>query len=124
MATARAAALRYALGYQVVQGDGSGAGFDRPLETSRMDQLGREADAGLIYAPGSGIPFYRGRRTRFLFNVTNTFVNGVALAGRWNTEELEPGDYTVRVYATDAAGNSSSRDLAVTVEPAVVETGR
>ena len=81
-----------------------------------MDQLGRDADAHLIYAAGSGIPFYGGRRTRFLFTVTNTFRNGIAGSGRWDTRTLAPGDYTVRVFALDSAGNSTSRDLPVTVE--------
>ena len=107
----------HALGYQVLRRDGSAvAGFEHPRETIRMDQLGRDADAHLIYAAGSGIPFYGGRRTRFLFTVTNTFRNGIAASGRWDTRTLAPGDYTVRVFALDSAGNSTSRDLPVTVE--------
>lgn len=107
----------YALGYQVLNADGSPVpGFASPLETIRMNGLGREADASLIFAPGSGIPFYGGRTTRFLFTVTNTFSRGVASKGRWETGQLAPGNYTVRVYAADSEGNVTSRDLPVTVE--------
>jgi hypothetical protein len=107
----------HALGYQVLRSDGSPAeGFEQPRETIRMDQLGRSADARLIYAAGSGIPFYGGRRTRFLFTVTNTFRNGVATSDRWDTRQLAPGDYTVRVFAADSRGNSTSRDVQVKVE--------
>ncbi len=107
----------HALGYQVLHPDRSPVqGFERPLETIRMDQLGRDADARLIYAAGSGIPFYGGRRTRFLFNVTNTFHGGVAARGRWDAGRLAPGDYVVRVFASDSQGNTTTRDLPVTVE--------
>ena len=107
----------HALGYQVLHADRSPVqGFEHPLETIRMDQLGREADARLIYAAGSGIPFYGGRRTRFLFNVTNTFHHGVAAMGRWDAGQLTPGDYVVRVFASDSQGNTTTRDLPVTVE--------
>ena len=109
----------HALGYQVLHADGSSVeGFEEPHETIRMDQLGPDADAHLIYAAGSGIPFYGGRRTRFLFTVTNTFKDGVASSGRWDTGQLAPGNYVVRVFARDSQGNSTSRDLPVTVESA------
>ena len=107
----------HALGYQVLRPDRSPVqGFERPLETIRMDQLGRDADARLIYAAGSGIPFYGGRTTRFLFNVTNTFHGGVAAKGRWDAGQLAAGDYVVRVFASDSQGNTTTRDLPVTVE--------
>jgi hypothetical protein len=107
----------HALGYQILQANRSPVtGFEQPLETIRMDQLGREVDAHLIYALGSGIPYYGGRTTRFLFTVTNNFRNGVASRGRWDTGQLTPGDYVVRVFARDSQGNSTSRDLPVTIE--------
>jgi hypothetical protein len=106
----------YALGYQVLRADGSTVpGFERPVEMIRFNQLARDADARLIYAPGSGIPFYGRRATRFLFNVTNTFRDGVAKTGWWDTSALTPGNYTVRVYAADTEGNSTTRDLPVTI---------
>jgi hypothetical protein len=72
-----------------------------------------------VYAPGSGIPFYGERRTRFLYVVTNTFRDGDAAAGAWQTRELPPGDYTLRIHARDASGNvaATNRDLAITVAP-------
>ena len=57
-----------------------------------FDRLAVQPDAArLVYAPGSGIPFYGGRRTRFLYVVTNIFVNGVAGEGFWDTTSLAPG---------------------------------
>jgi sugar lactone lactonase YvrE len=108
----------YALGYQILHADGTPVdGFESPQETIRMDQLGPDADAHLIYAAGSGIPFYGGRTTRFLFTVTNTFRNGVAAKGQWDAGQLTPGNYVVRVFARDSQNNATSRDLPVIVEP-------
>jgi sugar lactone lactonase YvrE len=109
----------YSLGYQVLHADGSPApGFERPLETLRFDQLSSDVDAPrLVYAPGSGIPFYGERRTRFLYIVTNTLRDGVATQGFWDTGQLPPGDYTLRVHAADIHGNVAvaRRDLPVRI---------
>jgi sugar lactone lactonase YvrE len=109
----------YSLGYQVLQADGAPApGFAAPVETIRFDRLATDPNASrLVYAPGSGIPFYGRRRTRFLYIVTNTFRDGVAGPGLWNATTLPPGDYTLRVRVTDIAGNEAlrHRDLAVTI---------
>jgi sugar lactone lactonase YvrE len=108
----------YALGYEVLNGDGSPApGFERAIETIRFDRL-RSADAPrLVYAPGSGIAFYGERRTRFLYVVTNTFRDGVATSGVWDTTKLPPGDYTLRVRARDRSGNEAlaNRDVAISI---------
>jgi sugar lactone lactonase YvrE len=112
----------YDLGYQVLNRDGSPApGFDTVRHTLRFDRLAVDADAPrLVYAPGSGIPFYGRRRTRFLYIVTDTFRDGVASQGFWNTTLLAPGDYIVRAWAADIRGNVAvaNRDVAVTVVPA------
>ena len=109
----------YSLGYQVLGRDGTPApGFEKPVETLRFDRMSVSADAPqLVYAPGSGIPFYGQRRTRFLYVVTNTFRDGVAQAGFWDTSQLSPGDYTLRIHAADINGNRAMarRDLPVTV---------
>lgn len=109
----------YDLGFQVLKKDGSpAAGFEAMRHTLRFDRLSVEPDAPrLVYAPGSGIPFYRGGRTKFLYIVTDSFSNGVAAAGLWDTSSLPPGDYIVRVWAADFAGNTAlrNRDVAVTV---------
>jgi sugar lactone lactonase YvrE len=110
----------YDLGYQILRRDGSPApGFEAVRHALRFDRLASDPDAArLAYAPGSGIPFYRGRRTRFLYAVTNTLRGGVASPGAWDTTLLEPGDYIVRVLASDVRGNTAvaNRDLPVTVQ--------
>jgi hypothetical protein len=109
----------FSLGYQVLHKDGSPApGYEQPLETLRFDRLGADGQAPrLVYAPGSGIPFYGERRTRFLYIVTNTLREGVAREGVWDTAQLPPGDYTLRVHAADIHGNvaRARRDVAVTI---------
>lgn len=114
----------YRLGYQVLNPDGSGApGFEKPRETIRFDRLLPGSDAPrVIYAAGSGIPFYGRRSTRLLYVVTNTFGAGLASTGVWDTSTLPPGDYTLRILAGDTEGNlaSANRDVAVTISsPAV-----
>jgi sugar lactone lactonase YvrE len=109
----------YELGYQVLNRNGTPTpGFEAVLETLRFDRMSADPNAArLVYAPGSGIPFYRGRRTRFLYLVTNTFQHGVASPGSWDTSTLPPGDYVVRAWARDASGNEAiaNRDLPVTI---------
>lgn len=113
----------YQLGYQVLNRDGSpAAGFEVPRSTIRFDRLGADEEAArTVYWPGSGIPFFGGGSTRFLYAVTNTFKGGVASPGVWDTTALEPGDYTLRVIASDVRGNqaAANRDVPVTIVPAV-----
>ena len=115
----------YRLGYQILNRDGTpAAGFEQPHETIRFNRLIGGSDAPrLVYASGSGIPFYGRRRTRFLYVVTNTLHDGVATEGKWDTTTLPLGDYIVRVLAADFAGNEAvaNRDLAVTVAASVVQ---
>lgn len=111
----------YALGYQVLRPDGSPApGFEVESDTIRFDRLASDSGApGLIYAQGSGIPYYGRRVTRFLYVVTNTLNGGVASEGLWDSSRLAPGDYTLRIHASDYHGNTalSNRDLPITVVP-------
>ena len=85
----------YRLGYQVLTRAGAPApGFEVPRETIRFDRFTGDADAArLIYASGSGIPFYGGRSSQFLYIVTNTLRDGVAASGTWDTTTMTPGDY-------------------------------
>jgi hypothetical protein len=108
----------YALGYQVLYPDGTPvAGFEDRADTVRFTRLaGDRTAANLLFAPGSGIPFYSGGRTRFLYTVTNTLRDGIATEGYWDTTRLAPGDYTLRVWGADIAGNTTTRDVPVTVE--------
>lgn len=112
----------YSLGYEVLNRDGSRApGFEKPRATMCFDRLAPGSDAArLVYAAGSGIPFYGRRSTRLLYVVTNTLGEGVATPGVWDTTQLPPGDYTLRILAADTRGNlaSANRDVAVTVIPA------
>jgi sugar lactone lactonase YvrE len=114
----------YRLGYQILNRNGTPVpGFEIPRETIRFNRLVSSSDAPrLVYASGSGIPFYGRRRTRFLYVVTNTLRDGVATEGKWDTTTLPPGDYIVRALAADFAGNEAvaNRDLAVTVAAPVV----
>lgn len=109
----------YSLGYQVLTADGKPvAGFEQPRETIEFDRLAPQPDAAsLVFAPGSGIPFYRGRRTRFLYIVTNTFRGGTGAEGFWDTSQLPAGTYVIRVYARDIAGNEAkgNRELRVSI---------
>ena len=109
----------YALGYEVLSPDGTPApGFERAADRLVFDRLAVQPDAArLVYAPGSGIPFYGGRRTRFLYVVTNTFHDGLAGEDFWDTTSLAPGKYIVRVHARDISGNeaNANRDTAVVV---------
>ncbi len=111
----------FALGYQVLRPNGSAAaGFERPRETIRFDRLAPGADAArMIYAAGSGIPFYGRRSTRLLYVVTNTLAAGTAEMRALDTAELPPGDYTLRVLAADTRGNLAvaNRDVLITVRP-------
>jgi murein DD-endopeptidase MepM/ murein hydrolase activator NlpD len=111
----------YDLGYQVLTSDGQPApGFEQVRETLRFDRSVSDVEAvRLVYAPGSGIPFYGGRRTRFLYVVTNTFRDGVAEPGYWDTTSLGPGNYILRAWATDISGNPAvvNRDLPVVIVP-------
>ena len=109
----------YDLGYQILNRDGTPVpGFESVHRTLRFDRLTIDPRAAtLAYAPGSGIPFYRGRRTRFLYLVTNSLSDGVGSAGWWDTTTLVPGDYIIRVRAADIRGNVAlaNRDLLITI---------
>jgi sugar lactone lactonase YvrE len=109
----------YELGYQILNRDGTPVpGFEQPRETIRFDQLMPDPDApSLVYASGSGIPFYGSRSTHFLYVVTNSLQNGHASTGVWDPAELPPGTYILRITARDIRGNQavSGRDLTVVV---------
>jgi sugar lactone lactonase YvrE len=110
----------YRLGFQLLRPDGSPApGFDQPRITIEFDRLPPGSDAPKVaYADESGITVYGSRQTRFLYELTNTVRAGRAERGIWDTSELPPGDYTLRVLATDFAGNEAEadRDVPVTIE--------
>lgn len=107
------------LGYQVIDATGTPvAGAAPPRSTILFDRMPRFPDAPrLVYANGSGIPVYGAARTQFLYVVTTTYDNGVAAQGFWDTTTLPPGPYTVRVWAQDFSGNTTTRDVRTVVVP-------
>ena len=110
----------YKLGYQLLRLDGSALpGFEQPLITQVYDRLPREREAvKLLYAESSGITVYGSKATRFAYAVNNTLQDGQVAPGSWKVGALAPGDYILRIYAADYAGQvaTEGRDLAIRVE--------
>lgn len=111
----------YSAGYQVLHANRVPLpGFESPRTTIVFDRFSPDGDdaAGLVFDAGSGIPFFGARRTRFLYVVTNTYRDGVATPGYWDTTELQPGNYILRVVASDIRGNVAlaNRDVPITIE--------
>jgi hypothetical protein len=110
----------YKVGYQILRAEGAPApGFDEPRITIEFNRLppGRDA-VRIAYADASGITVYGSSTTRFLYNVTNTVRDGRASTGTWQASELPAGDYILRIFAADYAGNevSSGHDLPISIE--------
>ncbi|WP_229427340.1 NHL repeat-containing protein [Massilia atriviolacea] len=110
----------YKVGYQVLQADGTPvAGFAQPQVNIEFNKLPPDPESvKLAYADNSGITVYGSATTRFLYVVTNTVRDGVARVGGWDPAALAPGDYVIRIFAADYAGNEAlnGRDLPITVE--------
>ena len=107
----------YELGYEVLREDGSpAAGFEKRPASLRFDRVGLSPDASrMVYGAGSGIPFYGGRRTRYLYIVTNRLDGGEASEGFWDTSRMPAGNYILRAWAADLSGNRAERDLPVAI---------
>jgi hypothetical protein len=109
----------YKLGYQVLKADGTPApGFDQPRISLLFNRLPSDRGATKIaYADESGITVYGSKTTRFLYEVTNTVLDGRAAAGVWETSQLPKGDYLLRIIAADYSGNEAQqgRDVLFTV---------
>jgi len=110
----------YKLGYQVLKADGTPApGFDQPRTTLLFNRLPPDRQATKIaYADESGITVYGSKSTRFLYEVTNTVLDGKAAPGVWDTSQLPKGDYVLRIIAADYSGNEvrEGRDVFITVK--------
>ena len=80
-----------------------------------FNRLAMAPDAArLVYAPGSGIPFYGRRATRFLYAVTEYLPRRRgAKAASGTRVSCVPGPYTLRIHAADVRGNEAlaNRDL-------------
>jgi hypothetical protein len=106
----------YRVGYQVLSPDGTPTlAFVQPHVAITFDKLPPAAEAPpSLYAPGSGIPFYGTRMTRYRYLVTSRVDHGTVVESPW-VPDLAPGDYVLRVLAEDAAGNVAitGRDLPI-----------
>ncbi len=109
----------YSLGFQVLRPDGTPvAGFEQPQINLVFDRTPLDPDAVKIaYAPDSGDTVHGAKATRFLYVVTNHVRGGRAGEGGWNPASLSPGDYVIRIFAADYAGNQAvaGRDIAISV---------
>jgi sugar lactone lactonase YvrE len=110
----------YKLGYQVLKADETPApGFEQPRITLLFNRLPADREATKIaYAGESGITVYGSKTTRFLYEVTNTVLDGKATPGVWDTSQLPKGDYVLRIIAADYSSNEAKegRDVFITVK--------
>lgn len=110
----------HAVGYQVLHADGTPApGFEQPRVDIVFNRMPADDEATKVaYAPGSGITVHGNAVTHFKYVVTNVVRDGELSAGMWQASALPPGDYTLRIVASDYSGNLAltGRDLAVTLE--------
>jgi len=110
----------YKLGYQLLRADGTPApGYEQPRITQVYDRLPRNQEAvKLVYAASSGITVYGSKATHFAYALNNTLAGGQVSPGAWDVSSIAPGDYTLRIFAADYAGNVAvdGRDLPITVE--------
>lgn len=105
----------YRLGYQLLRADGSAAsGFEQPRYNLVFDRLPLDQRlVWLVYGEGSQSG-YQGQ-TIFGYVVTNVARGGEAHEDFFDTSQIAPGDYTLRVFAEDFFGNQARRDLPVAV---------
>lgn len=110
----------YELGYQVFKSDGTPlAGYENPQVTIRFNLLPTDEEAVKVaYAENSGITVHGSATTRFLYNISNEIKSGHAVIKYWKIKDLPAGDYKIRVYAADYAGNRAGlgNEIAVRVE--------
>lgn len=109
----------YKAGYQILTASGQPvAGFEQPLITIEFNRLPPDRQmVKIAYAEGSGETVHGSAVTRFLYAVTNTVRDGRAETGSWHAADLPRGDYVIRIFAADYAGNVATvgRDLPVTL---------
>ena len=110
----------YKLGYQVLKADGTPApGFEEPRINLLFNRLPGDREATKVaYADESGITVYGSKSTRFLYEVTNTVLDGRFARGVWDTTQLPKGDYVLRIVAADFSGNEAQegRDVLIAVK--------
>ncbi len=107
------------IGYQILAADGAALpGYGQPrigIDFSRMPP--HPGAVKVAYAANSGITVHGAARTRFLYVASNVVRADEMAVTHWQPAELPPGDYIIRAYGEDAAGNVAigDRDLAVTI---------
>lgn len=110
----------YEITYQILNAQEQPiAGFEQAKLSQRFDRLPTDEEAVKIaYASHSGITVHGNARTRFLYNISNQIHNGHAVLNYWNIKELPAGDYLIRVFAKDFAGNLATghKELKVRIE--------
>ncbi|HJQ68666.1 MAG TPA: NHL repeat-containing protein [Blastocatellia bacterium] len=110
----------YRVGYQLLDDEGRPVrGFEEPLINMEFNRMPPDDETVfLIYGPGSGVSAY-GTPTKFKYIATNRVRNGRARDGVLRTRNLAPGNYTIRAFAQDYAGNrasGASAELKITIE--------
>lgn len=109
----------YRAGFQILMPDGTPApGFAQPRITIEFDRMPTGVDAAkVVYAPASGDTVHSDQRTRMQYVVTNVARHARIAPGSWNPASLPAGDYIVRIYAADMAGNVAvtNRELPITI---------
>lgn len=102
----------YKLGYQVIRSDGSPLD---PLNWTIVFDRNPPYDAvRTVYANGSRSGATG--ETIFSYIVTNRLCNTGFGEGRLETATVEPGNYTIRVFAADFFGNQTSKDIQIEVK--------
>ena len=97
------------VGWQLLAADGAMLpGHTRPAMNIDFSRMPPYPDAVKVaYAASSGITVHGAARTRFLY-VANNRVRANELAiEHWQPSGLPPGDYIIRAFAEDAAGNQA-----------------
>ena len=96
----------YRLGYQILSADGPLTGIDWTIVFDRMPS--NEA-VSFAYAPGSRSGATG--ETKFRYVVSNRVGNDGFSEGFFDPASFGPGTYTLRAYAADYFGNTTSKDI-------------
>ncbi len=101
----------YKIGYQLLKPDKTPIG---DVEwTIRFDTLPAADAVGLVYAKGSKSGATG--ETIFRYTVTDRVSGGTAVEGFLDAGSFEPGEYVLRVVASDYFGNETSKDQPIEI---------
>jgi len=105
----------YKLGYQVFdENEKALKGFENPKWTIKFDKTPENSVVELVYAEGS----QSGATGETVFNyiATNEVSGKIRKESFFDTDKLEKGKYTLRVFAADFFGNTASEDITFSKE--------